>query len=148
MKRIKKPNYNLTSPADLRTLLRVSYVGRSMSRTDQQDHGLPTHGDKDAIITRVQDWILLYNSNLDTSQPRSLPSLRARLAETEASRKRDEDKGRLEAVEELKTVEGRSKYAHDKRSEFERLKQEIVERDKRRKMEEKGAGVDSAIEIE
>jgi E3 ubiquitin-protein ligase RAD18 len=51
-------------------------------------------------------------------------------------------------VEELKTAEGRSKYAQDKRSEFERLKQEIVERDKRRKIEEKGAGVESAIEIE
>jgi E3 ubiquitin-protein ligase RAD18 len=96
----------------------------------------------------VQDWILLYNSNLDTSQPRSLQSLRAKLAETEASRKRDEDKGRLEAVEELKTVEGRSKYAQDKRTEFERLKQDIMDRDKRRKIEEKGAGVDSAIEIE
>lgn len=116
--------------------------------TDQKDHGLPTHGDKDAITTRVQDWILLYNSNLDTSQPRSLSSLRARLAETEASRKRDEDKGRLEAVEELKTVEGRSKYARDKMSEFERLKQDIVERDRKRKLEEKGAGVESAIEIE
>jgi len=114
----------------------------------KQDHGLPTHGDKDVIITRVQDWILLYNSNLDTSQPRSLASLKARLAETEAARKRDVDKGRLEAVEELKTVEGRSKYAQDKRSEFERLKQEIVERDRKRKTEEKGAGVESAIEIE
>jgi E3 ubiquitin-protein ligase RAD18 len=51
-------------------------------------------------------------------------------------------------VEELKTVEGRSKYATDKRSEFERLKQDVVERDKRRKLEEKGAGVESPIEIE
>lgn len=48
----------------------------------------------------------------------------------------------------MKTVEGRSKYAVDKRSEFEKLKQDIVERDKRRKIEEKGAGVESAIEIE
>lgn len=54
----------------------------------------------------------------------------------------------MEAVEELKTVEGRSKYAVDKKSEFERLKQEIVERDKKRRLEEKGAGVESAIEIE
>jgi E3 ubiquitin-protein ligase RAD18 len=77
-----------------------------------------------------------------------MASLRARLSETEAARKRDIDKGRIEAVEELKTVEGRSKYAADKRSEFDRLKQEIVERDRKRKAEEKGVGVDSAIEVD
>jgi len=70
------------------------------------------------------------------------------LAETEAARKRDVDKGRVEAVEELKTVEGRSKYATDKRSEFDRLKQEIMERDKKRKAEVKGVGVESAIEVD
>lgn len=70
------------------------------------------------------------------------------MAETEAARKRDVDKGRVEAVEELKTVEGRSKYATDKRSEFDRLKQEIMERDKKRKSEVKGVGVESAIEVD
>lgn len=90
----------------------------------------------------------MYNSNLDSSHPRSVASLRARLADTEAARKRDVDKGRVEAVEELKTVEGRSKYATDKRGEFERLRRDIMERDKKRKEEVKGVGVESAIEVD
>jgi E3 ubiquitin-protein ligase RAD18 len=70
------------------------------------------------------------------------------LNDAETAKKRDVDKGKVEAVEELKTVEGRSKYAQDKRSDFERLRQEILDRDKKRKEEEKGVGVESAIEVD
>lgn len=113
-----------------------------------KDYGLPTTGDKDALVTRVQEWILLFNSNLDASRPRSIASLRAKLSEAEASRKRDIDKGRIDAVSELKTEQGRSKYASDKRGEFERLRQEIKERDKKRVADVKGAGVESPIEVD
>jgi E3 ubiquitin-protein ligase RAD18 len=66
------------------------------------------------------------------------------LNESESARKKDVERGRVEAVEELKTVEGRSKYAIDKRSDFERLRQEILDRDKKGK----GVGVESAIEVD
>ena len=51
-------------------------------------------------------------------------------------------------MHELKTEEGRNKYATDKRGEFERLRQEIKERDKKRIEKVKGVGVESAIEVD
>ncbi|WVQ83529.1 DNA repair protein rad18 [Cryptococcus sp. DSM 104549] len=134
MKKITKPNYALTSPADLRNLL--------------SSHSLPTTGDKLTLITRVQEWIILYNANLDSSHPSSLSALRAKLSDAEASRKRDREKGKDEVVEQLGTKEGLEKYAKEKKGEFERLRREIMERDKRRKEEEKGQGKESAIEVE
>jgi E3 ubiquitin-protein ligase RAD18 len=70
------------------------------------------------------------------------------LAENELARKRDIDKGRVEAAAELQTDEGRSKYATSHKSDFERLKQEIMQRDKKTKEGGKGVGVDSAIEVD
>nr|ODN87219.1 DNA repair protein Rad18 [Cryptococcus depauperatus CBS 7841] len=134
MKKITKPNYSLSSPSDLRALL---------SR-----YSLPTTGDKAALISRVQEWIILFNANLDTSHPSSLSALRAKLGEAEASRKRDKEKGRDEVIEQLGRKEGLQKYAQEKKAEFERLKREIMERDKRGKGGVKGDGVESAIEIE
>ncbi|KIR52239.1 DNA repair protein rad18 [Cryptococcus gattii Ru294] len=134
MKKITKPNYSLATPADLRALL--------------SQYSLPTSGDKVALIARVQEWIILYNANLDTSRPSSLSALRAKLAEAEASRKRDKEKGKDELVEQLGSKDGLAKYAQEKRSEFERLRKEIMERDKRRKAEGKGSGRDSAIEVD
>ncbi|WVO17921.1 DNA repair protein rad18 [Cryptococcus depauperatus] len=134
MKKITKPNYSLSSPSDLRALL---------SR-----YSLPTTGDKAALISRVQEWIILFNANLDTSHPSSLSALRAKLGEAEASRKRDKEKGRDEVIEQLGRKEGLQKYAQEKKAEFERLKREIMERDKRGKGSVKGDGVESAIEIE
>lgn len=51
----------------------------------------------------------------------------------------------MDAVEELKTVEGRAKYATDHHGDFDRLRREIMERDKKRV---KGVGVESAIEVD
>ncbi|KIR32071.1 DNA repair protein rad18 [Cryptococcus deuterogattii MMRL2647] len=134
MKKITKPNYSLATPADLRALL--------------SQYSLPTSGDKVTLIARVQEWIILYNANLDTSRPSSLSALRAKLAEAEASRKRDKEKGKDDLVEQLGSKDGLAKYAQEKRSEFERLRKEIMERDKRRKAEGKGSGRDSAIEVD
>lgn len=100
------------------------------------------------LIARVQEWIILYNANLDTSRPSSLSALRAKLAAAEASRKRDKEKGKDDLVEQLGSKDGLAKYAQEKRSEFERLRKEIMERDKRRKAEGKGSGRDSAIEVD
>ena len=120
------------------------------SYAHRQKHGLSTAGDKPSLIARLQEWILLYNSNLDTSHPKSLPALRAALERAEGSRKRDREKGKDAAVEELGTGKGLQQYAKEKRSEFERLRQEIIERDRRRNAQgqELGVGKDSAIEVE
>ncbi|KAL7422752.1 E3 ubiquitin-protein ligase rad18 [Cryptotrichosporon argae] len=134
LKRITKPNYSLASPADLRALL--------------TEHGVPSTGDKDALVARVQQWIVLYNANLDRAQPRALSALRAQLADAESARRRDREKGRDEAVKELGTKEGLERYAVDKRVEFERLRREIMDRDARRVRAQAGQGEECAIEVE
>ncbi|RXK38845.1 DNA repair protein rad18 [Tremella mesenterica] len=130
LKKITKPNYSLATPAELRSVL--------------QSYNLSTFGDKPALAHRVQEWILLYNSNLDTSHPKSLGALRAKLNEAEASRRRDKEKGREEMASELKTSDGLARYAQDTKGEFERLRREIMERDKKRV----GSGAEAPIEIE
>nr|XP_019012394.1 DNA repair protein rad18 [Kwoniella pini CBS 10737]OCF51175.1 DNA repair protein rad18 [Kwoniella pini CBS 10737] len=135
LKRITKPNYMIATPADLRAIL--------------AEYSLPTTGDKEILIKRVQEWIILFNSNLDTSHPSSLSALRARLSDVEASKRRDKEKGKDDMVAQLGNRDGLQKYAKDKKSEFERLKREIMERDKRRKDEEEGkGGRENAIEVE
>ncbi|WVF66718.1 DNA repair protein rad18 [Kwoniella sp. CBS 6097] len=136
MKRITKPNYALSSPADLKAIL--------------AEYSLPTTGDKPTLQSRLQEWIILFNSNLDTSHPSSLSALRAKLAESESSRKRDKEKGKDEVINQLASKDGLAKYASDKKGEFERLRKEIMERDKRRKEAEegKGGGRENAIEVE
>jgi E3 ubiquitin-protein ligase RAD18 len=86
----------------------------------------------------------MYNANLDTSHPRSIPSLRAKLAEAESSRKRDKDKGRTGQVEELSTKEGLAKYAKNKAEDFDKLRRDIVGRERRTK----GKGVETPIEVD
>ncbi|WVQ94330.1 DNA repair protein rad18 [Kwoniella sp. CBS 9459] len=137
MKRITKPNYALSSPADLRAIL--------------AEYSLPTTGDKPTLQSRLQEWIILFNSNLDTSHPSSLSALRAKLAESESSRRRDKEKGKDEVINQLASKDGLAKYASDKKGEFERLRREIMERDKRRKEADEGkgrGGRDNAIEVE
>ncbi|WWD16791.1 DNA repair protein rad18 [Kwoniella shandongensis] len=140
MKRITKPNYALATPADLRATL--------------AEYSLPTTGDKLTLTARLQEWIILFNANLDTSHPSSLSALRAKLTEAENSRKRDKERGKDEMVHQLGTKEGLEKYAKDKKGEFERLKKEIMERDKRRagagtaEGSGSGTGKENAIEVE
>lgn len=87
---------------------------------------------------------MLYNANLDTSHPSSLPALRAQLAQIESSRKRDKERGKDDEVGALQTKEGIHKHAQDQRSEFERLRQQILDR----KAKKTGMAVDSPIEVE
>ncbi|KAL1410179.1 E3 ubiquitin-protein ligase rad18 [Vanrija albida] len=142
MRRIVKPNYSLTGTAELRALL--------------TEHGLPTTGERPTLEARFQEWIVLYNANLDTSHPSSLPALRAQLAQIEGSRKRDKERGKDDEVGALQTKEGLRRHAQEQRSEFERLRQQIIDR---RKAKAGGGGggtgtpsaglaVDSAIEVE
>lgn len=130
MKRILKPNYAMASPVELRAIL--------------TQYGLPTTGDKSTLESRVQEWIILFNSNLDTSHPRSVSALRAKLSEAEASRKRDREKGKEEMISQMGTKDGMARYVKDKKGEFERLRREIVERDKKKV----GNRRESAIEVE
>jgi E3 ubiquitin-protein ligase RAD18 len=94
-------------------------------------------------------WIILFNSNLDTSHPQSLSALRAKLLEGESARRRDKDKGKEEAVQELGTIGGMVKYVKEKGGEFERLRREIMERDaKRGDAGGSGKARDTAIEVD
>ncbi|GMK54538.1 hypothetical protein CspeluHIS016_0111240 [Cutaneotrichosporon spelunceum] len=135
MKRIVKPNYSLISIGDLRALL--------------SDYGLPTTGDRHSLEARFQEWTILYNSNLDTSYPAALSALRAKLANTEASRRRDREKGKEDEVEALASKEGLAKHVREQRSEFERLRQDVLNRKARKERgEPDGDRVDTAIEVE
>lgn len=126
-----KPNYNLTTPAELKVIL--------------SSHSLPTTGDKLTLESRVQDWILLYNSNIDTSHPKSMAALRAKLSDIEASRKRDKDRGKDALGEQLGTKEGIARYAKERSGEFEKLRKDILAR----KSEGKGKGKESTpIEVD
>jgi len=146
MRRILKPNYALATPAELRAILTVRSRHTDVAiRSLLQQYGLPATGDKSALESRVQEWIILFNSNLDTSHPRSLSALRAKLNEAEASRKRDRDKGKDEMVSQMGTRDGMAKYVKDKKREFERLRKDIMDRDERRKL---GNGADRPIEVD
>lgn len=69
-----------------------------------------------------------------------MQALRAQLASSEQSRRRDREKGKEEEVEALKSKEGFVKHAREQKAEFERLKREIMAR--------KRGAVDSPIEVE
>ena len=147
MKRILKPNYAMASPVELRAILTVGFfyvMPRHPFPDRVQQYGLPTTGDKSTLESRVQEWIILFNSNLDTSHPRSVSALRAKLSEAEASRKRDREKGKEEMISQMGTKDGMARYVKDKKGEFERLRREIVERDKKKV----GNRRESAIEVE
>lgn len=122
-KRLTKFNFSLSTPSALRTFL--------------TSHSLPTIGDRPALEARVSDWILLFNSNLDTSHPRSLAALRAKLAEMEASRKRDKERGKEALGEKIATRAGMQEYARERKGEFERLR-EMASRGRRGKGEGEG----------
>lgn len=66
------------------------------------------------------------------------------MSEAEASRKRDKEKGKDEMISQMGTKDGMARYVKDKKGEFERLRREIMERDKMRL----GNGADSPIEVE
>lgn len=51
-----------------------------------KDLGLPTNGDKQALIKRHSDYILLYNSECNSSKPLSLKDIRSKVFEGERIR--------------------------------------------------------------
>lgn len=111
---------------------------------NDKEYGLPTAGDRPILESRFQEWTVLYNANLDTSHPASLSALRAQLANSESVRRRDKEKGKDEEVEALHTKDGLKRHAKEQRSEFDRLRQEIIERKEKRS----GRGADTPIEVE
>lgn len=75
--------------------------------------------------------------------------MRAKLAKSEESRKRDRERGKDEEVEQLQSKEGLAKHAREQRSEFERLRQDIMERKARKERgDPDGRALDTAIEVE
>lgn len=87
----------------------------------------------------------MYNANMDSSHPASLSKLRADLERAESSRRKDKERRKDDEVEALQTTDGLKKYAAEHKSDFERLRQDILER-KRRKSQ--GGLKDSPIEVE
>lgn len=116
-----------------------------MPVTDIQKYELSTSGDRPALEARFQQWTVTYNANMDSSHPASLSKLRADLERAEASRKKDKERGKDDEVEALQTTDGLKKYAAEHKSDFERLRQDILER-KRRKSQ--GGLKESPIEVE
>lgn len=82
---------------------------------------------------------------MDSAHPASLSRLRADLERAEASRRRDREKGRDDAVEALHTADGFKRYAVEHKDDFERLRQDILDR-RRRKAQ--GGLKESPIEVE
>ncbi len=142
MERIRKANYAIAQPGELRKMLQVGQTFNFYDDDLFQEYSLPTTGDKPILQWRFQQWIILFNANLDTSHPQSISALRAKLKSIEAARQRDKDKGKEEKIGDM------NQYAKDKKGEFERLKKEIMERDKRRADSVKGSEAESPIEVD
>lgn len=96
------------------------------------------------LEARFQEWTVLYNASIDSSHPPSLGALRAQLNQNEAARKRDKERSKGVDAETLQTAEGIKRHAKDQAKEFERLRQDILDRKKKKG----GSGAESPIEIE
>lgn len=66
----------------------------------------------------------------------------------ESAKKRDKERGKDDAVKTLGTKAGMAKYASEQKADFDRLRQDIIQRDRRRKDEGMGKGTDTAIEVD
>jgi len=88
----------------------------------------------------VQQWIIIFNANLDTSHPQSTSALRAKLKAVEAARLKDKNKE--EKISDM------AQYAREKKGEFEKLRRDIQERDLRRSAAAQGRGAESAIQVD
>lgn len=66
-----------------------------------------------SVSTRSGHCTLMFHgsSNLDTDHPKSIQVLRSTLADHEAAKKRDRERGRVDEVKELGSVEGLQRYA-------------------------------------
>jgi E3 ubiquitin-protein ligase RAD18 len=113
---------------------------RPVDADTSQKYDLPTSGDKLTLQWRTQQWIIIFNANLDTSHPQSMSALRAKLRAAEVSRAKDKNKD--ERIADM------AQYARDQRGEFEKLRKEIQERDKKQLRTAQGLGADSAIEVD
>lgn len=76
--RLAKVSYGTLTLASLKKLL--------------SDFGLQTTGDKDALITRHERWLAIYNANLDRVNPKPLSELKLQLCEMEEAASRPRPK--------------------------------------------------------
>ncbi|KAL0577372.1 E3 ubiquitin-protein ligase rad18 [Marasmius crinis-equi] len=78
-----------------------------------QEHDLPTNGDRNALVARHQQWVILYNANLDKSEKlrKSLESLRRDLQHWEMQQK---NKSKHE-------IRDTAEYQRHNQAEFARL---------------------------
>jgi len=130
----------MAQPTELRNLLSVSVAPDSPA--EEQKYDLPTIGDQNALVWRVKQWIIIFNANLDTSHPQSISALRAKLKSAEAARQKERDKGKEDKIADI------DQYAREKKGEFERLRRDIMERDKKKREMAKGLGTETAIEVD
>ena len=115
------------------------WVLRNVQTADRQRYDVPTAGDQSALVWRVKQWIIIFNANLDTSHPQSISALRAKLKTAEVARQKEKDKGKEDKIADI------DQYAREKKGEFERLRRDILERDKRRR---EGLEAESPIEVD
>ncbi|KAJ9098103.1 hypothetical protein QFC21_004432 [Naganishia friedmannii] len=110
-RKISKPNYNLATPKELRSVLEM--------------YGCPTTGEKAVLVERVQLWISIFNSNLDASHPNLLKVLRSELNEQERAKARDKDD-----AQKAKQVFATIRHADDDDAAFKRLEADLRQRRK------------------
>ena len=115
------------------------WVLRIVQTADRQRYDVPTAGDQSALVWRVKQWIIIFNANLDTSHPQSISALRAKLKTAEVARQKEKDKGKEDKIADI------DQYAREKKGEFERLRRDILERDKRKR---EGLEAESPIEVD
>ena len=115
------------------------WVLRNVQTADRQRYDVPTAGDQSALVWRVKQWIIIFNANLDTSHPQSISALRAKLKTAEVARQKEKDKGKEDKIADI------DQYAREKKGEFERLRRDILERDKRKR---EGLEAESPIEVD
>ncbi|KAF5373090.1 hypothetical protein D9758_001564 [Tetrapyrgos nigripes] len=77
------------------------------------EHGLPTTGDRNTLIARHQQWVILYNSNRDKSPQlrKNIDALRQELKQWES---RQKGKNKVE-------ISNTTAYQKQQKSEFDRL---------------------------
>jgi len=71
--------------------------------------------------------------------PQSISALRAKLKTAEVARQKEKDKGKEDKIADI------DQYAREKKGEFERLRRDILERDKRKR---EGLEAESPIEVD
>ncbi|OLL22337.1 Postreplication repair E3 ubiquitin-protein ligase rad18 [Neolecta irregularis DAH-3] len=98
---------DLTSRTKRKPKINYVLLKESNLRKELEKDGISTQGDKAQMIRRHQEWITLWNANVDSSKAKSIESLRQELREWERIQSRASPKN---AVSESWGVDNRQEY--------------------------------------